>query len=337
MTLEQLNREHELIEFYHKLHPKLKDWGRFIDNRIVKLLQKKSSHFNFYSVQILPKYRLKSDDSIIKKVFYRDLEYSDDILKRLNDKIGTRIVVTSEIYVKQIEEIIIRETKYWKAKVSRSLSKSIDKDPKTFDYRALHINLTPTNKSSLFKGFSEEDLEYYVCELQIRTLLQQAYAEVAHDTVYKGVYSNNSKLVRILSKSEALMEVTDEFFCNATNEMKTGDEFENSLLESLKRWSSDELNFKFTEEIDPILTSDIFHIYNAERFDIYDITRELTTHKSDITSMLQRAKSYMIKQPVVLFIAFLLFTRRAELKQKWQFEQSILRDIFLMLGQSFGK
>ena len=55
---------------------------------------------------------------------------------------------------------------------------------------------------------------YLTCEIQIRTLLQHAFAEVSHDSTYKGPYKNDKGILRHLAKSMALMEATDDYFCN---------------------------------------------------------------------------------------------------------------------------
>lgn len=105
MTSEQLTKESNLLVEYRQLKPKLSQWGQFVDKHIIKILQRQG--FNLYYIQIKPTYRIKGEDSLIKKVFYRDVKYQEGVLKDVNDKVGTRIVLVSELQVKQVENIII--------------------------------------------------------------------------------------------------------------------------------------------------------------------------------------------------------------------------------------
>ncbi|MCC2018497.1 hypothetical protein QM121_09360 [Enterobacter hormaechei] len=52
------------------------------------------------------------------------------------------------------------------------------------------------------------------CEVQVRTLLQHAYAELVHDSVYKPVGIVPKSAERHIARSMALMETTDDLFCS---------------------------------------------------------------------------------------------------------------------------
>jgi hypothetical protein len=57
------------------------------------------------------------------------------------------------------------------------------------------------------------------CEVQIRTLLQHAYAELGHDRIYKGGVIIPPNVHRIVARSMALMETADGLFCEAVEEL----------------------------------------------------------------------------------------------------------------------
>ncbi|MEA5460605.1 RelA/SpoT domain-containing protein [Arcicella sp. LKC2W] len=333
----QEQKEEQLIKDYNSLKPKLIEWANFVDLTLQNIIYTNIESASI-KIQIPPQYRLKSDESLIGKAFYNNqFKNSSKPLKRIEDKVGTRIVLTSLREVKIVKEIVLSNTEFWNVRISRDPDKSFDKKPKEFDYTAIHLNLTPLGSSSIFKGFSNTDLEFYVCELQIRTLLQHAFAEVAHDTIYKGAFSSNNQLVRLLSKAEALMEVTDEYFCNAYETMEKVEEYEKSFLNGLIKLAESELDFKFDKNsIDIPLTNDIFNIFEIRNIEIREIEKNIQRNKSLLKSLLANTKSYLGRQPIVILIAYLVFFDSSELKEKWHLEENILKEIFMRLNFSFG-
>lgn len=334
----QEEAEYKFIEEYNKIKPKLNDWGDFIDTHICKILNDTTNPDSIVKIQVHPKYRIKADNSIISKAFYKE-PYRDSSKKlvRIEDKVGTRIVVTSKRDSEKVLKIIKSQTSVWDTRISRHPDKNLLKNPKEFDYNAIHVNLTPKNEHPLFNGITKSNLECYVCELQIRTLLQHAYAEVAHDTIYKGPHGSNNKLVRLLSKAEALMEVTDEYFDNAYQAMEDTKEYEHSFLESLIRMADSELNFKFSRNsVDVPLTNELFETFNIYNIQLEDVEKVIKDNKPLLTVLLKNMKSYLSKQPVLLLISYLVFSDSSELREKWMLEEHILKDIFKRLNFSYG-
>jgi putative GTP pyrophosphokinase len=333
--MNQLEKEQKLISEYDLLKPLLINWGKQVDEIILELLQN-DTNFQIQSLQIPPKHRIKMDNSLIRNALYGKLDSTDPLL-RIEDKVGTRIVVTSLRDVEKVKAIIEKNTTYWQFRISRNLEKSLDK-PKEFDYNALHINLIPSENVKGFETFSKKTRSYYVCELQVRTLLQHAYAEVAHDTIYKGPYSENGKLVRLMSKAEALMEVTDEYFCNVYDTMEKIEEYEISFINRLEKMAITEFGYKFSrKDIDSTLTNEIFEIFEIKKINIEEVERVLISNKSEIIKLLSNMKSYLSKQPILLFLAYLTITDRFSLKEKWHLDELILKEIFMRMNYAFGK
>lgn len=71
------------------------------------------------------------------------------------------------------------------------------------------------------------------CEVQIRTLLQHAYAELVHDSIYKPVGRVPPKAERQVARSMALMETTDELFCNTMKLLTDTNKPRNDFLDDL--------------------------------------------------------------------------------------------------------
>jgi putative GTP pyrophosphokinase len=337
MEKTQYDKEQDLLFQYGQMKELLRFWGNIVDSRIPEILQK-NAEFNFDSIQIFPKFRLKSDSSLIGKyIKNKEISASSKPLLRIEDKIGTRIVVTSLRDILFVKDTIFGDKEIWETpRVSRNIDKNLELNPKEFDYNALHLTLMPSVSIKEFSNKSKTEREYYTCEIQIRSLLQHAFAEVAHDTVYKGPYSSNSKLVRLMSKAEALMEVTDEYFCNAYNLM--GIDYEITFLNRLTELASVEFEHKFDKKvIDQALTKDIFEKLEVKKVNFDDIQTVLILEKKSIVKLLRNIKSYIGKQPIVLLLAYFIYTDRLELKEKWDFDELILKEMFQRLGYSFGK
>jgi putative GTP pyrophosphokinase len=58
------------------------------------------------------------------------------------------------------------------------------------------------------------------CEVQIRTILQHAYAELCHDRIYKSSVKIPVSAKRVVARCMALMETTDLLFCDAVRELE---------------------------------------------------------------------------------------------------------------------
>jgi len=58
----------------------------------------------------------------------------------------------------------------------------------------------------------DEILALTTCEVQVRTLLQRAYAELSHDTSYKPSVTLEGDVRLQIARAPALVETTDEIF-----------------------------------------------------------------------------------------------------------------------------
>lgn len=328
-------KEVDLIDHYNKLKPLLFQWGNFIDSKLLNILI--AYGFDTNRIQIKPKHRIKEDKSLISRAFYRDINSSDP-LKRIEDKVGTRIVVTTIDDVLKIREIVKSESQFWSVRESRGIEKYLNR-PKEFDYQSLHLNLTPTNLAQGFNGLSKKERDYYVCELQVRTLLQHAFAEVAHDTIYKGAFGADSQLVRILSRGMALMEATDEYFCRAYEIMEMEETYERTFLDKLIAISNDKLEITPFQlrGLDSVLTESIFNVFDVRSISISDVERTLITNKTLIEKTLNKTQSYLRSQPIIILIIHLIISNTYLVRERWYLEEEIIKDLFFKLGFSMRK
>ena len=183
-------------------------WGRFVAATITEAIAKRIEPTKTKDYLKLPaSYRTKDAPSLLDKAFHRSKRHAnpyDDI----EDKVGVRIVVLFFEDVRVVEEAIT-SCLHWTAFKARDYEDEQMLRPYEFDYQSVHYVVRPVN------GIDYDGLTINVgipCEVQIRTLLQHAYSELTHDTIYKPNMAAESDVKRAAAKSMALIEATGDYF-----------------------------------------------------------------------------------------------------------------------------
>jgi ppGpp synthetase/RelA/SpoT-type nucleotidyltranferase len=149
-------KEQGIREDYEAMKSDLSSWGDLVDTTILSLLSQ--NEISESKIQIPPKHRIKTTESLIGRAIYdKTVEFSDP-LKGIPDKVGTRIVLTSTRDVTKVIEILKGHTESWKARVSRGPEKHM-KNPKEFDYASVHLELIPTQNVPLVSGKTNRQRE----------------------------------------------------------------------------------------------------------------------------------------------------------------------------------
>jgi ppGpp synthetase/RelA/SpoT-type nucleotidyltranferase len=136
--------------------------------------------------------------------------YADPITE-MTDLVGARFVVLTSNDLAPIQAAIEKESS-WTHRQARDPIFEISKDPTSFGYQSYHYEVRP--REALQLGGVKVSPEI-CCEVQVRTLLQHAYAELTHDSLYKPDQAVPSQAERLVARSMALMETTDELLCRA--------------------------------------------------------------------------------------------------------------------------
>lgn len=204
--------EGELKSAYEAQKPYLAAWGNAVKETVLSRLQgapgltKPLSEF--LKIPVEP--RVKATDSFLAKALRRGKDYERP-LDQITDKVGVRFVVLLLCELKIIEDVI-EGCELWEAEKSRDFETERTERPHHFDYQSVHYIARP--KKPLACGSVTVPVDI-VCEIQVRTLLQHAYAELAHDTTYKTSFAVDREVSRQIAKSAALVEATDEIFVYA--------------------------------------------------------------------------------------------------------------------------
>jgi len=154
--------------------------------------------------------RTKDLNSLSKKIGKEDKYKS---LQEITDVVGIRIITYLESDVDKVAELIKNEFKI-------DNKNSIDKRQlKTdqFCYRSLHIVISLSDTRNALTEYKEyKDLK---CEIQIRSILQHAWAEIEHDLGYKDEYSIPETSKRSFNRLSALLEIADIEFDRLKKEL----------------------------------------------------------------------------------------------------------------------
>lgn len=206
--------EEEYLQKFREESPRLEAWGEFIISTLNRALVGELGEDKYKDwVKIPPTLRMKSETSLIAKAFVLNEGWFPDIYNDIVDKVGVRFVMGLTDQIQRLSEII-SDTPAWHAQLSREFDQWKSSDPRIFDYQSAHFVIESIEAIS----FGGVDIPPHTkCEIQIRTLLQHAYAELSHDTLYKSNITNDPEVHRLFAKSMALMETTDDMMLRARN------------------------------------------------------------------------------------------------------------------------
>lgn len=229
------NAEEALLERWSRERPVYDVWGRFIEDKLATGLRRELGddvYSNFLKMCI--SVRTKEPESFVEKVFYR--KTYENPYEDAEDKVGIRLVVLLEEDIRTIEQVLLKDDNPWTAEKSRDHEEEIASKPYEFNYQSLHYVVR--SKAGLeFDGTSlYEDMP---CEIQIRTLLQHAYSELTHDTIYKPSVVATSEMKRAAAKSMALIEATGDYFSALDGKIKEATSIDRSLSQVLEKLYKD--------------------------------------------------------------------------------------------------
>ena len=151
------------------------------------------------------KFRVKSFSSYYKKLL-RKISENDSADKNpdIQDILGIRIVCPFLENLQSAEERL--RSHYTLFEVER---KGAEHSFREFGYQSIHLLLElPEDVRAYYK-----DLDIGVCEVQIRTILQDAWSEVEHELVYKANFTPyDESLRRKLAALNANLSLSDIIF-----------------------------------------------------------------------------------------------------------------------------
>jgi len=311
-----MNQE-DLLNKWHSEKPIYEAWGQFIALNISLSLEKLGKNpKSFFKIPVQE--RLKEDSSLIDKAFVRKTYNNpyDDV----EDKVGLRFIVLLIDDVKTIMDIITTHDS-WTAIHARDYEKEKEEKPLLFAYQSMHFILRPKKEID----FNSHIIPSHIpCEVQIRTLLQHAHAELTHDAIYKSPNKIKPNVNRTVSKCMALIETTDDFFCEATKALKAGPVTEFKIIERLDSYFLKKIGLHSSYEKSSLIIFDTFENFITE--DLVDNIDMLLDRKPFLINKIQD-KYFIFKiyqQSVILFAYWLIDTKKRRTQEDWPLDRKIL-------------
>jgi putative GTP pyrophosphokinase len=176
----------------------MKDWK----NCLVSIARKLSRHLDGEGLKYSVKHRVKHGESVREK---QRQSQSDGKRKKekVKDLLGLRVVVPFQEDVEKVLEVV--ESHF---EVLETERKAENLSFREFAYDSVHVIIgIPKPKSLVFPSGCLEG-----CEVQVRTILQDAWAEVEHELIYKSSMDFPDESVRkklaALNATLALSDMT---------------------------------------------------------------------------------------------------------------------------------
>lgn len=273
--------------------------------------------------------RVKKLDSLIEKTLYRK-KYANPLID-ISDIVGIRIVVLTYDELKSICDIL-NEIFDGNIKIDRNYNDERSINPYLFDYQSIHFVLKFENLV-----IDNIDISDISCEIQVRTILQHAYAELTHDLIYKSDLKINQETKRKASRSMALIESTDCLFIETKHEVENLHKEKNQLVSLTEEYSvkygfniqnNDKLNTLIYENIHELISK-----VNQEKIEEYFILKEHILKEQ--AKLLLIVNKLLFKQSLILLIFYFIDLGKVSwLKENWLLDDSILNTILINLGHS---
>lgn len=169
-----------------------------------------------YFLKAPPTPRLKDDQKLVEKAFYRNKPYADPY-NDITDKVGTRFVVLLGTQVKIVTEVL-EAVEGWTWSRDRDYEEEQSKNPVAFEYAAVHFVVRPNSDTLVGDILVSAGTP---CEVQVKTILQHAYSELTHDTIYKPQIQATPVMQRNAAKAMALLEATNDYFERVATDVAT--------------------------------------------------------------------------------------------------------------------
>lgn len=238
------------------------------------------------------------------------------------------------LLVDQVEQIadIIRADTSWVAEECRHFNDERNREPLLFTYQSVHF-VVRARENLEFDGVKIPDGT--PCEIQIRTLLQHAHAELTHDSIYKAKKIVKPEIHRTIAKSMALIETTDGFFKEVSTSLQGPTEQYKiiSILDSLYEefLSSPPLELQKSSYFVLDTFEDLFESKFQSR------VRQLIENGShDLINVIEinAHKNPFYKQSIAIFTGWLIIERRNRVVRDWPLDSSLLEEFALALSVS---
>lgn len=230
-------------------------------------------------------YRVKDKDSFVEKI---DRKKYEKPFNEIEDICGIRIICYYQSDVDKIAEIISKEFEVLENQDKEELLKTDQ-----FGYRSTHFIVKI--KKGWLQAPNYRGLEDLKTEIQVRTVLMHAWAEIEHKLAYKKTAHIPKQFKRKLSRISAKLEEADEQFEELKKEITS---YKEDVIEITKDESIEATNIDlnldslqaFLDAKFPDRTKDI-----KETANLIDEFLEFKIGLKELASSYERVKGFLPK------------------------------------------
>ena len=211
--------QEEIVKVYSDSRGRYADCLNYVENTIKNVI--KSGSIDIHEIIG----RVKTVESLSGKVSRKTYNNLTDIA----DLCGIRIITYFNDDVDKIASIINQE---FEVDIANTIDKRKSEDPTKFGYVSLHYVISLKEDRSpklLYDKFKDIKLE-----IQIRTVMQHAWAEIEHDLGYKSKEDIPDKYRRQFSILAGLIELADDNFVQLKNNIVNYEKEAKEKLANLK-------------------------------------------------------------------------------------------------------
>jgi putative GTP pyrophosphokinase len=177
----------------------MKDWK----NCLVSIVRKLNRHLDREGLSYSTKHRVKKSESLLEKRHRLQVDGKRKA-EKIKDLLALRVVVPFQEDVENVLEVIGSHFK-----VVETERKAENLSFREFAYDSVHVIIGIPNTKPL--KFPPGCLK--ACEIQVRTILQDAWAEVEHELIYKSdVEFPNESIRKKLAALNASLTLSDTIF-----------------------------------------------------------------------------------------------------------------------------
>jgi region found in relA / spoT proteins family protein len=271
-----MNQSHKkIVDGYSVSRGSYEDCLNYVENTVKNII--KSQSINVHEIIG----RVKTVESLEGKVKRKN--YSN--LAEITDLCGIRIITYFSDDVDKIAELISQE---FEVDVENTIDKRKSEDPTKFGYVSLHyvVGLKAENTSpTLYGRFKNIKLE-----IQIRTVMQHAWAEIEHDLGYKSKEDIPDQYRRQFSRLAGLIELADDNFLQLKNNINN---YEQEIREKLPT-SKKELPID-SSTLMTYVTEDQNYIELLNTIKSLDVDVDFNINSSFLSTVVQRVKKLGLK------------------------------------------
>lgn len=306
-----MSSETDFGNWLDEVHLAFEAWGGFVVSKMTELAKLEMDEKQYKAFfKVLPGFRVKDKQSALDKL---KLKQYPEPNEQMTDLVGARFVVLLKSDMEILEKVLIEYPNWVRSKDRDPAGEQRDK-PKHFDYQSVHYIVRAPEEMVIDGVTVPANLP---CEIQIRTLLQHAYAELVHDKFYKGVGHIPPSADRLVARCMALMETTDGMFVAAVKELE-------AVNKSREQWCA-----VLDALVGPLIPG---HTPTAEDHDALEILEEYrdllegASIEAVKSSLIQpviakiqanRAQGNLYAKPIVLLVYWLLQSHAYQVGARW--------------------